>query len=272
MPELPEVETTRLGLAKYLQDQTIERVIVRQPRLRQMIPAATLRRSLPGEHIKSFERRAKYLLLRCAKGSLLVHLGMSGSLRLLSADTPAGKHDHFDLVLKNGQCLRLRDPRRFGLVLWTTSDPMQHALLAKLGPEPLGDDFDGPYLARCLRGSRRRIRDVLLDGEVVVGVGNIYANEALFMASIRPQRRAGTLSRARIIVLTEGIKAVLQRAIKAGGTTLRDYTTVEGQPGYFRTQLSVYGRAGEACQHCEQPIKRLKVGGRSLYYCPQCQR
>jgi formamidopyrimidine-DNA glycosylase len=240
MPELPEVETTRRGIAPLLEGKRIETAIVRQPKLRWPVPRG-LARTLSGSKIQSVTRRGKYLLIDTGNGYLILHLGMSGSLRVIPADTPAGPHDHIDIVLDNGQCLRLRDPRRFGAVLWTTGDPMQHKLLASLGPEPLGNenDFSGEYLFTRSRGRSRQVRDFIMDSHIVVGVGNIYANEALFRAGIDPRRAAGRISRARYDRLAVAIREILAAAIQVGGTTLRDFSDVRGDPGYFQQTLMV---------------------------------
>jgi formamidopyrimidine-DNA glycosylase len=201
-----------------------------------------------------------------------MHLGMSGSLRVLPCNTPAQKHDHLDLVLHNGQCLRFRDPRRFGTVLWTREDPLHHKLLKQLGPEPLSGQLSGEYLWQRSRGRKLTIKQFIMDSKIVVGVGNIYANEALFLAGIHPRRQAGRISRERYALLAKAIKQVLRAAIKQGGTTLRDFTASNGEPGYFRLKLRVYERAGQPCTHCGNPIKHTVIGQRSSYYCSQCQK
>lgn len=270
MPELPEVETTRRGIEPRVAGKIIARVVVRQPRLRWRVPSA-LAAELPGHRIETVVRRGKYLLLATNAGTVIIHLGMSGSLRILPATTPPEKFDHVDLVLEDGMALRLRDPRRFGAVLWTRADPLQHKLLKRLGPEPLGPEFTGAYLFRVTRGRSRAIRDVLLDGHIVAGIGNIYANEALFDAGIRPARAAGRLTRARCEKLVQTIRATLNRALRAGGTTLRDFQQANGEPGYFRISLKVYGRKGGPCPLCRRPIKGIKLGPRSAFYCAKCQ-
>jgi formamidopyrimidine-DNA glycosylase len=270
MPELPEVETTRRGIAPAVSGRIVDRVVVRDRRLRWPVPA-TLRRELTGARITAVRRRAKYLLLDTDRGTVLIHLGMSGSLSVVSADTPPSIYDHVDIVLKDGNCLRLRDPRRFGAVLWTRGEPGRHRLLAGLGPEPLGPDFDGQSLYSRVRGRRRAIRDVLLDSHVVAGIGNIYANEALFRAGIDPRRAAGRISRERCDRLVQALREVLKEAIEAGGSTLRDFRRADGQPGYFQLDLKVYGRAGKPCPVCATPIRRQVHGARSLFYCPKCQ-
>lgn len=271
MPELPEVETTRRGLEPHLQGQRITAVIVRNARLRfPVIPE--LAQIMPGKFICGVTRRGKYLLLDCGRGWLILHLGMSGSLRILPSDTPVEKHDHFDLLLENGCCMRLRDPRRFGAVIWTETDPLRHPLLIKLGVEPLTADFDGAWLYRVTRGKKTSIKQTLMDGHLVVGVGNIYANEALFRAGIRPTLPALRLGRERCDRLARTVKEVLGRAIAAGGSSLRDFVDSSGRPGYFQQQYFVYGRSDEPCHVCASPIRLLRQGQRATFYCPHCQR
>jgi formamidopyrimidine-DNA glycosylase len=270
MPELPEVETARRGIAPYLLGQRVTRVIVRERRLRWPVPAA-LANSLRGQVIRAVERRAKYILLRTAAGTAILHLGMSGSLRVVPCDTPPSKWDHVDIALASGRCLRLRDPRRFGALLWTACDPARHKLLKGLGPEPLGPEFSGDLLYEKSRGRTAAIRDFLLNGRIVAGVGNIYANESLFLAGIRPQRAAGRISRRRYARLAETLRDTLEQAIRAGGTTLRDFQNADGRPGYFQQTLRVYGRSGEPCPACQTPIRALKLGQRSAFYCRRCQ-
>ena len=270
MPELPEVEVTRRGLAPHLAGRVITGVKVREPRLRWPVPQAV--RRLAGQAIRSIKRRGKYLLVDCGSGHLILHLGMSGSLRVIPATTPPAKHDHVDLVLDNGQCLRLRDPRRFGALLWTRGDPMQHALLRHLGPEPLGHDFHADHLwAATTRRRRVAMRDLLLNSRIVSGIGNIYANEALFLAGVRPTRPAGRLTRTECERLVKSIRRILERAIRAGGTTLRDFSNADGLPGYFQQTLQVYGRTGELCRRCGNSIKTARLGNRSAFYCQKCQ-
>lgn len=271
MPELPEVETTRRGIAPHLRGQHIAAVVVREPRLRWPVPP-DLGRRLSGQTVEAVERRAKYLLLRTARGCLIVHLGMSGSLRVVAADTPAQKHDHLDLVLSDGRCLRLRDPRRFGAVLWTEDDPLRHPLLAELGPEPWDPRFDGEYLYRRARGRQTSVKPFIMDSHVVVGVGNIYASEALFRAGVHPARPAGRIGRQRYVLLAGAIREVLERAIRFGGTTLRDFVDSEGRPGYFRHELQVYARAGEACPGCAGTLRQRVIAQRASYFCVRCQR
>ena len=271
MPELPEVETTRSGLAPHLRGQRIAAVVVRNPSLRWPIPAE-LSGILPGQTIRSVGRRAKYLLIRCSAGTLIVHLGMSGSLRVVDAGTPPEKHDHFDLVLASGAAMRLRDPRRFGAVLWTDTDVLRHPLLAPLGVEPLTVDFDADCLYAASRGRSASIKQLLMDSRVVVGVGNIYANEALFRAGIRPTAAAGRISRKRCARLVAEVKKVLELAIAAGGSSLRDFVDSAGKPGYFQQQYFVYGRAGLPCRTCGTTLRQVRQAQRSTFYCPHCQR
>lgn len=270
MPELPEVETTRCGIAPHLVGRRIEEVIVRQGRLRWPVPRGLAGR-LRGQRLQAVGRRGKYLLLGFDQGTLLVHLGMSGSLRIVPAHTPAGRHDHLDLCFSGGRVLRLTDPRRFGAVLWSGGDPLAHPRLAALGPEPLDEAFDGAYLYRRSRGRRGAVKPFIMDGKLVVGVGNIYANEALFAAGIHPARAAGRIGRERYERLAEAIKTVLHAAIAQGGTTLRDFVGGDGRPGYFAQQLAVYGREGAPCPRCATPIRQTTLGQRASYYCPHCQ-
>ena len=271
MPELPEVETTRRGIAPALSGRTIERLIVREPRLRWRVPRS-LPAAIAGQAVRDLRRRAKYLLFDLDRGTLILHLGMSGSLRVMSSDTVPMPHDHVDIVLDSGVCLRFNDPRRFGSLLWTTRDPLTHPLLRSLAPEPLSDEFDGAYLADAAKGRRVAIKQLIMNSRVVVGVGNIYASEALFRAGIRPRRHAGRIARTEFDALAKSIKTVLAEAIRSGGTTLRDYVNPEGMPGYFRQRLFVYERHGEPCHRCRTPIRQLVQGQRSTYYCAQCQR
>jgi len=270
MPELPEVETTRRGIEPYLVGHRVIELAIRQSRLRWPIPAV-LRRALPGQRIESVERRAKYLLAHTQAGSALLHLGMSGSLRILGANTLPQTHDHFDWHLDSGRILRYTDPRRFGCLLWQKPDSV-HPLLANLGPEPLGEEFSGKYLWQRSRGRAAAVKLFLMDQHIVVGVGNIYAAEALFAAGIHPRRAAGSVSLARYERLAEEVKRILAHAIDRGGTTLRDYINPDGVPGYFELELFVYGRAGEPCKVCGTSIRAIVLGQRSTFYCPQCQR
>ena len=271
MPELPEVETTRRGIEPHLLRQTIKKVILRQTRLRWPVPR-NLNQKLAGQPVLALQRRGKYLLVTTPRGSLILHLGMSGSIRILPVNTPPEKHDHLDIVLTNGQCLRFRDPRRFGAVLFTSADPLQHKLLRHLGPEPLSRAFNGKYLYEESRGRKVAVKLFIMNSKVVVGVGNIYASEALFLAGIHPKRISGRLTRERYDKLARAIKKVLRAAIRQGGTTLRDFTASDGKPGYFRQKLNVYGRAGQPCNVCSTPIRQITLGQRSSYYCPHCQK
>ncbi len=271
MPELPEVETTCRGLEPLLTGKKVLEVLVHNGRLRWPV-SLELALELPGSHIRQVRRRAKYLLLDTKRGTVLIHLGMSGSLRVIAMDTPLEKHDHVEFILAGGQSLRLRDPRRFGAVLWTREAPEAHRLLCTLGPEPLGETFDGDYLHHIGRQQQRPIKSLIMDGKVVVGVGNIYACEALFAAGIHPLRAAQRISLARYRALVAAIREVLAEAIKAGGTTLRDFSDSQGRPGYFSQQLQVYGRAGEDCRRCGVPLRRRVIAQRGTFYCPVCQR
>ena len=269
MPELPEVEVTRRGLAPHLVGQVILAVAVREPRLRWPIPRAV--RGLAGRTVRSVRRRGKYLLVDCGDGHLILHLGMSGSLRLVPPGTPAGKHDHFDLVVGD-RCLRLRDPRRFGAVLWTEKRLDAHPLLAHLGVEPLSRALTPARLYALTRGTRVAIKNFLMDAKRIVGVGNIYASESLFRAGIAPRRRAGRISVSESQKLVIAIKATLRAAIKAGGSSLRDFVGADGGEGYFQNRTLVYDRSGMPCRRCRTPIKRIVQGARATYFCPRCQR
>ncbi|HEU0198075.1 MAG TPA: bifunctional DNA-formamidopyrimidine glycosylase/DNA-(apurinic or apyrimidinic site) lyase [Nevskiaceae bacterium] len=271
MPELPEVETVRRGLAPRVVGRCIVCVTVRERRLRQPVPADFEAR-LTGQRIDAIARRGKYLLLSVGTETLLIHLGMSGRLRLLPEAVAPGRHDHVDLALSDGTLLRLHDPRRFGLMLLCHGPPAAHPLLADIGPEPLGTDFSDSYLYARSRGHRVAVKNFIMDSHVVAGVGNIYASEALFIAGIRPTHQARRLSRAQCGRLVWAIRATLEKAIACGGTTLRDFFGVAGQPGYFKQELFVYGRAGAPCRCCETVIVERRVGQRSSFYCPHCQR
>jgi formamidopyrimidine-DNA glycosylase len=271
MPELPEVETTLRGLTPHLAGQLIKGVAIRNASLRWPIPAH-LNKTLAGLRIVSLTRRAKYLLLDCGDGHLLLHLGMSGSLRVLPQATPPEKHDHFDLLLASGQIMRLTDPRRFGAVLWVEGAPAEHKLLCNLGIEPLDKQFNGEWLHQATRGRRAAIKLVIMDANTVVGVGNIYASESLFTAGIRPTRSALRVTRAQCDALALSIKQTLKKAIKAGGSTLRDFVSSNGEPGYFQQQYWVYGRDGEPCRRCGTAISLLRQGQRATFYCKNCQK
>lgn len=270
MPELPEVETTRRGLEPRLKGKILEAVEIRDKRLRWPIPA-NLGTRLAGRRLLSIKRRGKYLLFDFGGLWQIVHLGMSGSLRFVGRDEPAALHDHVDWRFKGGETLRLRDPRRFGTVL-LSDDPASHPLLAHLGPEPLTADFTAERLHAACRGRKTAIKNLIMDSRIVVGVGNIYASESLFRAGIRPGRAAGRLTRAECGRLADAIKATLQNAVNAGGSSLRDYVAADGELGYFQLHTRVYDRAGLPCKVCGTPIKKLVTGQRSTFYCPVCQK
>lgn len=269
MPELPEVETTRRGIAPYLLQHKVRHVVVRDSRLRWPVPADV--RELEGQVIRTVERRGKYILLGCDKGTALIHLGMSGSLRLSEPGSAYRTHDHVELQLKD-TCLRLHDPRRFGCFLWTHEPALQHPLLADLGPEPLSDDFSGKLLFERSRGRIIPVKQFIMDSHIVVGVGNIYAQESLFRAGIHPGKAAGKISAARYDMLAKEIRKILAWAIERGGTTLRDFVNGHGDPGYFQLELAVYGRGGEACRQCGHWLKEIRQSGRSTVFCTHCQR
>lgn len=271
MPELPEVETTRRGLLPHLQGQRISRLVVRDRRLRWPVPRDLAKRAV-GCTVQAIERRGKYLLVDCGGGWIIVHLGMSGSLRILPSDTPPQKHDHVDLVVASGSMARLTDPRRFGAVLWKQGDPHAHPLLANLGPEPLDPGFDAAALHGRLRGRSAPIKASLMDSRIVVGIGNIYASEALFRAGIHPRTAAGRVSLQRCERLVAAIRETLLAAIEAGGSTLRDFVSAAGEPGYFQQTYYAYGRPGAPCRICGTAIKALRQGQRATFYCPGCQR
>lgn len=270
MPELPEVETTRQGIAPHCEGQTIQQVIIRNPNLRWPVPE-TLAHTLEGEQIRTVERRAKYLFLHLNSGSVIIHLGMSGSLRVITDDSAAMTHDHVELALANGRRIRFNDPRRFGCWLWTT-DWQHHPLIANLGPEPLSDSFNGAWLYRQSRNRKTPVKAFIMDNHTVVGAGNIYANESLFKAGIHPRRSAGRISLDRYHRLAEAIRETLSAAILMGGTTLRDFVNSDGKPGYFAQSLLVYGKAGTPCPDCGTTLKEIRMNNRSTVYCPACQR
>lgn len=270
MPELPEVETTKQGIAPHCEQQIIEKCIIRQPKLRWPVDE-TLAQKLPGLAIEKVNRRGKYLLLSTQKGVLMIHLGMSGNLRVLPQATPVQKHDHIDLLLQNGLLLRYHDPRRFGAWLWTEDTPEHHPLLKKLGPEPLNEAFNAEYLFQKSRNRRVPIKSFIMNSHIVVGAGNIYANEALFMSQIHPLILAKNLNKTQITALTLNIKKVLTKAIEQGGTTLKDFLTPTGKPGYFEQKLQVYGREGQNCLTCQTPIQKVVIAQRASFFCPQCQ-
>jgi formamidopyrimidine-DNA glycosylase len=271
MPELPEVETICRGIAPHIIGQTIKQILVRQPQLRWMV-SETLAEQLTGLTICSVTRRAKYLLLATDNGTLLVHLGMSGRLRILTTDQAVGKHDHVDIIFTNGLLLRYSDPRRFGALLWTTEPVAEHKLLKSLGVEPLSEACNAELLFQLAKKRKVPIKSFIMDSHVVVGVGNIYANEALFMAGLLPTRQVGTLDLADFQRLVSCIRVVLQQAIAQGGTTLKDFVNESGQAGYFQQQLKVYGRAGLACGQCQQPLQASRLANRSTVFCIRCQK
>ncbi len=270
MPELPEVETCRSGIAPHIEGKTFKAVIIRQKQLRWPIPDL-LTTILPGLQLESVKRRGKYLLLATAQGTLILHLGMSGNLRISTQQQMPGKHDHIDFVFVNGTILRLNDQRKFGAVLWSSDQVNLHPLLLKLGPEPLSEAFNGDYLLERAGNRSLPVKCWLMDSHIVVGVGNIYANESLFLAGIQPSRPAGKMSLQEYRRLAESVKNVLQQAILKGGTTLRDFTNPQGKPGYFQQSLKVYGRENQPCPRCSTPIKLIRIGQRSSYFCSVCQ-
>jgi formamidopyrimidine-DNA glycosylase len=267
MPELPEVETTRLGIVHHILGGCVEAVLVRKFSLRWPIPV-DLEAILHGQTLLKLERRAKYLLFYFENGCLLIHLGMSGSLRILPQLAPAAKHDHVDILFDKHRVLRYTDPRRFGAVLWLGQCPDTHALLKNLGPEPLSDAFNGEHLFVLSRKRKLAVKQFIMDQHIVTGTGN---NEALFSSGIRPDRAAGDISLPRYEALANHIKTILAAAIAQGGTTLRDFTNSEGKPGYFKQQLSVYGRTGLPCRHCQQTLTEIRLSGRSSVFCSNCQ-
>jgi formamidopyrimidine-DNA glycosylase len=272
VPELPEVETVRRGLTPYLLRRRIDAVTVRESRLRWPIPADFAGR-LSGRRVERLDRRGKYIIVTLDSGDrVILHLGMSGRIRVLDPAEPLQKHDHVDWRLDSGRVLRFHDPRRFGAMLWWPAREREHALLRGMGPEPFSDAFDGDYLFRLSRGRSAAVKSFVMDGRIVVGAGNIYATEALFRAGIRPTRAAGRLTRADCTRLAERIREVLAEAVELGGTTLRDFAGADGESGYFQQALSVYGRDGQACRVCGTAIRRLVIGQRSSFYCPRCQR
>lgn len=268
MPELPEVETSRLGITPHLQGEVIQSIIVRVEKLRWPVPHEL--QQLVGQRIQSIRRRAKYLLIDTPLGSAIIHLGMSGSLRVLDEHTPLMKHDHVDLVLESGKTLRYNDPRKFGSWLYSGVG-VTHSVLAKLGPEPLTDAFHAVYFADKAKNKKTVVKQFIMNNAVVVGVGNIYASESLFQARIHPKTPVGVLSVLQIEVLVTEIKKVLETAIQQGGTTLKDFNQVDGKPGYFAQELHVYGRAGKACLLCQSVIKEEKIGQRNTFWCEECQ-
>lgn len=270
MPELPEVETSRRGITPFIQGKAFTQIVVRQQRLRWPIDEG-LPGILAGVTLESLERRAKYLLLNTLQGTLIVHLGMSGSLRITDLHQPPRKHDHVDFIFNDGTVLRFHDPRKFGAILWTSEPVEQHVLIAALGPEPLSSGFDAHYLFNCAQRRRIPVKSLIMDSHVVVGVGNIYASESLFLAGLQPVRRACDLDIDDCRRLVVAIQTVLQRSIDQGGTTLRDFVNPQGKPGYFQQTLTVYGRGGQPCLTCAEPIQQVTIAQRSSYYCTHCQ-
>jgi formamidopyrimidine-DNA glycosylase len=270
MPELPEVETTRLGLVAHVVGRRIRDVVVREPRLRWPVPRDLASR-LRGREVSAIRRRGKYLLFDCGDGHLLVHLGMSGSLTVVPRERAILRHDHVDIAFEGGEIVRFNDPRRFGAVLWVR-DPSRHALLANLGVEPFDEEFCGEYLHRVAQGRRVPVKQFVMDGRVVTGIGNIYASEALFAARIHPARAAGRIARARYDRLAAEIRHTLRRALAAGGSTLRDFVAADGSPGHFQLEYAVYGREGKPCPACGSPVRASRHGGRSTFHCASCQR
>jgi formamidopyrimidine-DNA glycosylase len=271
MPELPEVETTLRGLEPVMAGQTLKGAVVRERRLRWPVPR-NLNALVRGQRVQKLSRRGKYLLVELQRGTLLLHLGMSGSFHIVPPEQALRTHDHIDFLISSDTCVRFNDPRRFGSIHYLRGDPFQHPLLAKLGPEPLSPEFNGSYLWRAARGRRVAIKALLMNSHIVVGVGNIYANEALFLAGIHPTRAAGRIALPRMTLLVESVAKVLRQAITQGGTTLRDFTSGDGQPGYFQQALQVYGRAEQPCNRCGTSVRLKQQGQRATYYCPSCQR
>lgn len=269
MPELPEVETVLQGLIPWIKHATIKKMVVRQKKLRWPI-SDNVNFYVKNNQIINISRRAKYLLIHLKTGTLIIHLGMSGSLKILQTGQPPGKHDHVDIIFSNALILRYNDPRRFGAILWT-EDWENHPLLKSLGPEPLDDRFNAHYLKRMGQTRRVVIKQLIMNGKIVVGIGNIYAAEALFLAKIHPLTSANELTDPQYESLVDAIKTVLQAAIQQGGTTLKDFVNTEGKPGYFAQKLHVYGRAGLPCTRCHTPLESLKTGQRSTVFCPVCQ-
>lgn len=271
MPELPEVEITRRGIAPFLEGKKVNEVLIRTSRLRFPV-AAELVTELPGRTILIVERRAKYLLLRASSGSVILHLGMSGRLDVVSSTTPPQKHDHLDIVMETGQAMRMTDPRRFGLVLWSAEDPLRHPLLKGIGPEPLGNEFNGDYLHRVSRGRSLTVKQFIMERRVVAGIGNIYACEALFQAGIDPVRKAGSISGSSYRCLADAIRQVLTEAIARGENSLGDFGKGSGKAGYFPLSTEAYGREGAPCHRCGALIHKSSIGGRATYFCRNCQR
>jgi formamidopyrimidine-DNA glycosylase len=270
MPELPEVETTRRGLEPHIVDQTIAKIVIRSPKLRWPIPQS-IAKDLPGKKVLSITRRAKYLLVNFDSGTLIMHLGMSGRIQTLSQATEPQKHDHVDILFKNGNCLRYTDPRRFGAILWTTSPALEHELLNNLGPEPFDTEFNAKYMMAVARNKNVAVKKFIMESKVVVGIGNIYASEALFASCLHPLRSVKTITLAEWQTFVQHIQRILKQAIKKGGTTLKDFLDTSGKPGYFSQKLQVYGRAKEPCLRCDGAIEAVMVGQRNTFFCSHCQ-
>lgn len=270
MPELPEVETTLRGIEPYLLKKKILNIQVRQAQLRWPVPGTLA--ELKNQTVQSLDRRGKYIIASTKTGSIIIHLGMSGSLRIVDKPFDLRKHDHVIFELHENRSMVYHDPRRFGTILWTSEPAMQHSLLRKLGPEPLSDSFDGGLLFKLSRNKKVAVKNFIMNGHIVVGVGNIYANEALFRSGIRPGKAAGRVTGVQYNLLAQNIKKVLDAAIKSGGTTLRDFVNSKGEPGYFQQTLNVYGREGEPCHQCGDAIKQRTIGQRSTFYCANCQQ
>lgn len=269
MPELPEVETSKQGIKPYLVNQRVQEIVVRKPKLRVLIPETLSQ--LKNQRITTIERRGKYLLINAESGSVILHRGMSGSLRVQQAHTPPGKHDHVDFIIDNGYQLRFTDPRRFGVILWTEENPYSHPLLASLGVEPLTQSFNKDYLFQKTRSIKKATKLAIMDNKIVVGIGNIYATEALYLAKINPSRPANQLKVGECDLLVTAIKSILKKAIKLGGTTLKDFFTTEGKPGYFKQELKAYGRQHQPCLNCSNRLVSLSLGQRTTVYCATCQ-
>jgi formamidopyrimidine-DNA glycosylase len=270
MPELPEVETTLRGIAPHIEQEKISRIVIRNRSLRWPVPQH-LEKTLTGQTVQKLIRRGKYILFHCDEGRLLLHLGMSGSVRILTEERAAAKHDHIDICFGNGKILRFTDPRRFGALLYTEDDPYEHVLLSHLGPEPLSPEFNGAYLVDMAKRRSAPVKNFIMDGRIVVGVGNIYAAEALYLAGIHPLKPAGKISVEQYQKLAAAIKKILKNAIERGGTTLRDFTQSDGAPGYFSIKLKVYGKHGQPCPRCRGILELKRIGQRSTVFCPKCQ-
>lgn len=270
MPELPEVETTCRGISPHILHQDVTQVIIRAPKLRWPIPK-NIAKILPGQEVRAIERRAKYILIKFDVGTLIMHLGMSGRLQTLSTHTPAQKHDHVDIGFSNGTWLRLTDPRRFGAVLWTEHSPLEHKLLVNLGPEPFDATFTSKYILSQAKNKKIAIKKFIMDAAIVVGVGNIYASEALFAAGIDPRKAAQDVTLEQYTVLVKHIRSILKAAIAKGGTTLKDFLDTDGKPGYFSQKLKVYGRDQQPCFVCNTSIESMQIGQRNTFFCTTCQ-